>query len=109
MTRDFLTVWVLPVAILLPPVYAMLTPIPLQVLTQLRVYRGVVYRRVFTVAAIACATVRRRWCSARSRIPSPGLDRYRYARPDLDRGGGPVRDHRRAEGISSAMIAAALS
>jgi diguanylate cyclase (GGDEF)-like protein len=48
-------VWVLPVAILLPPVYAMLTPIPLQVLTQLRVHRGVVYRRVFTVAAIAIA------------------------------------------------------
>lgn len=55
MTRDFLTVWVLPVAILLPPVYAMLTPIPLQVLTQFRVHRGVVYRRVFTVAAIAIA------------------------------------------------------
>jgi len=33
----------------------MLTPIPLQVLTQLRVHRGVVYRRVFTVAAIAIA------------------------------------------------------
>ena len=55
MTRDFLTVWVLPVAILLPPVYAMLTPIPLQILTQFRVHRGVVYRRVFTVAAIAAA------------------------------------------------------
>jgi diguanylate cyclase (GGDEF)-like protein len=55
MTRDFLTVWVLPVAILLPPVYAMLTPIPLQILTQFRVHRGVVYRRVFTVAAIALA------------------------------------------------------
>jgi len=54
-TRDFLTVWVLPVAILLPPVYAMLTPIPLQILTQFRVYRGVIYRRVFTVAAIAIA------------------------------------------------------
>jgi diguanylate cyclase (GGDEF)-like protein len=53
MTRDFLTVWVLPVAILLPPVYAMLTPIPLQILTQTRVHKGVVYRRVFTVAAIA--------------------------------------------------------
>ena len=37
MARDFLTVWVLPVAIMLPPVYAMLTPIPLQVLTQWRV------------------------------------------------------------------------
>ena len=29
MTRDFITVWVLPIAILLPPVYAMMTPIPL--------------------------------------------------------------------------------
>ena len=27
--RDFLTVWVLPVAILLPPFYAMVTPVPL--------------------------------------------------------------------------------
>jgi diguanylate cyclase (GGDEF)-like protein len=54
-TRDFLTVWVLPVAILLPPVYAMLTPIPLQILTLTRVYKGVVYRRVFSIASIALA------------------------------------------------------
>src|SRR5208282_4401502 len=52
MTRDFITVWVLPIAILLPPFYAMVTPIPLYVLTQWRVYRGIVYRRVFTVAAM---------------------------------------------------------
>jgi hypothetical protein len=44
---------VLPVAIVLPPVYAMLTPIPLQVLTQWRVHKGVVYRRVFTAGAIS--------------------------------------------------------
>ena len=50
-TRDFLTVWVLPIAVLLPPVYAMVTPIPLYVLTQWWVSRGLVYRRVFTVAA----------------------------------------------------------
>src|SRR6202007_365345 len=55
MVRDFLTVWVLPVAILLPPFYAMVTPIPLLVLTQYRVHRGVVYRRVFTGAAIGLA------------------------------------------------------
>jgi diguanylate cyclase (GGDEF)-like protein len=53
MTRDFLTVWVLPVAILLPPIYAMLAPIPLQVLTQLCVHKGVPFRRVFTAAAIS--------------------------------------------------------
>jgi len=28
LVRDFLTVWVLPVAILLPPAYAMVTPVP---------------------------------------------------------------------------------
>jgi len=55
MVRDFLTVWVLPVAILLPPFYAMVTPIPLLMLTQWRVHRGVVYRRVFTGAAIGLA------------------------------------------------------
>jgi diguanylate cyclase (GGDEF)-like protein len=55
MTRDFITVWVLPIAILLPPFYAMVTPIPLYVLTQFWVFRGVVYRRVFTVGAIALA------------------------------------------------------
>jgi diguanylate cyclase (GGDEF)-like protein len=50
--RDFLTVWVLPVAIALPPVYAMFAPIPLLIFTQLYIHRGIVYRRVFTAAAI---------------------------------------------------------
>lgn len=52
-TRDFSTVWVLPTAILLPPVYAALIPIPMFVLNQLLVHRGIIYRRVFTVAAIS--------------------------------------------------------
>jgi diguanylate cyclase (GGDEF)-like protein len=55
MTRDFLTAWVLPVAIVLPPVYAMFTPIPLQVLHQFRVHKGVAFRRVFTAASISLA------------------------------------------------------
>ncbi|HZR49449.1 MAG TPA: GGDEF domain-containing protein [Streptosporangiaceae bacterium] len=55
MVRDFLTVWVLPIAILLPPVYAMVAPIPLLWLTQRRVHRGVVYRRVFTAGAMGLA------------------------------------------------------
>src|ERR1035441_7547527 len=45
LTRDFITAWVLPIAILLPPVYAMVTPIPLLVLTQWRIHKGVIYRR----------------------------------------------------------------
>jgi diguanylate cyclase (GGDEF)-like protein len=52
MTRDFITVWVLPIAILLPPVYAMMAPLPLYVLTQWRVHRGIIYRWVFTIGAI---------------------------------------------------------
>ena len=55
MTRDFITVWVLPVAIVLPPVFAVVTPIPLLMLTQWRVHKGVLYRRVFTAAAMGLA------------------------------------------------------
>jgi diguanylate cyclase (GGDEF)-like protein len=53
MTRDFITVWVLPAAILLPPEYALLIPIPLLALIQWWVHRGVVYRRVFSAATIS--------------------------------------------------------
>jgi diguanylate cyclase (GGDEF)-like protein len=55
LVRDFITAWVLPVAILLPPVYAMVTPIPLLVLTQWRIHKGVIYRRVFTAGAMGLA------------------------------------------------------
>jgi len=55
MVRDFITAWVLPVAILLPPVYAMIMPVPLYLLTQLLAARGVIYRRVFSAAAISLA------------------------------------------------------
>jgi diguanylate cyclase (GGDEF)-like protein len=40
------------VAILLPPVYAVVAPVPLYVLTQLRVHKGVIHHRVFTAAAM---------------------------------------------------------
>lgn len=49
--RDLLTVWYLPAVILLPPVYALLAPLPIQALKHWRVQRGVVHRRVFTIAA----------------------------------------------------------
>ncbi len=54
-TRDFITVWVLPVAILLPPVYAVVAPFPLLMLTQWLVFRGLLYRRVFTAGAMSLA------------------------------------------------------
>jgi diguanylate cyclase (GGDEF)-like protein len=52
LTRDLQGVWYLTLAVLLPPVYVMLAPIPLVLLKQLRVARNVVYRRVFSAAAI---------------------------------------------------------
>lgn len=51
-TRDFSTIWVLPTAILLPPVYAILMPIPMLIVMQFWVHPGVVHRRVFTSATI---------------------------------------------------------
>jgi diguanylate cyclase (GGDEF)-like protein len=59
--RDLTTVWCLPVAILLPPFYALIVPGPLLALTQLRVHRGIVYRRVFSAAAIALAYAAASW------------------------------------------------
>ncbi|GAA0387997.1 hypothetical protein GCM10009530_43850 [Microbispora corallina] len=54
-SRDLLSAWWLPAAFLLPPLYAVLAPIPLQILLQLRVRATVVYRRVFSAAAIGLA------------------------------------------------------
>jgi diguanylate cyclase (GGDEF)-like protein len=51
-SRDMHAVWELPVAILLPLAYAPLTPIIRIALTQWRVRRGSVHRRVFSAAAL---------------------------------------------------------
>ena len=56
MVRDFITAWVLPAAILLPPVYAMMMPIPLYLLTQSLAPRPrVIYKRLFSAAVISLA------------------------------------------------------
>ncbi|RBQ17471.1 GGDEF domain-containing protein [Spongiactinospora rosea] len=54
-SRDLLSAWWLPVALLLPPFYALLAPIPLQILLQTRVRQTVIYRRVCSSAAIGLA------------------------------------------------------
>jgi diguanylate cyclase (GGDEF)-like protein len=56
-TRDFTTVWVLPIAIVLPPVYAAIVPIPMFLVMRLWVHRGVVHRTVFTAASISLTYV----------------------------------------------------
>jgi diguanylate cyclase (GGDEF)-like protein len=50
--KDVQGVWELPVAILLPPLYALIIPITWIALTQVRVRRAPVYRRVFSAAAV---------------------------------------------------------
>jgi diguanylate cyclase (GGDEF)-like protein len=56
MVHDFITAWVLPAAILLPPVYAMIMPIPLYLLTQSLAPRPrVIYKRLFSAAVISLA------------------------------------------------------
>ncbi len=54
-SRDLLSAWWLPVALLLPPLFALLAPVPLGLLLQLRVRRGPVFRRVFSSAALGIA------------------------------------------------------
>jgi diguanylate cyclase (GGDEF)-like protein len=49
--RDLLSAWWLPVALLLPPVCALLIPLPMQALLQLRVRRTLLHRRAIVSAA----------------------------------------------------------
>ena len=66
--RDLLSAWWLPVALLLPPLFALAAPAILGLLIHVRVHRGAVYRRVFSTAALglagACASALFRWLTA---------------------------------------------
>jgi hypothetical protein len=53
--KDVYTIWELPVIVLLPFLYALLMPIARMALTQWRVRRAPLYRRVFSAAAIGIA------------------------------------------------------
>lgn len=53
--RDVYAIWDLPCALLLPPVWSLLAPVPRQMLSYLRVRRGVVHRRVFSAAVVGLA------------------------------------------------------
>jgi diguanylate cyclase (GGDEF)-like protein len=53
LTRDFSSIWVLPTAILLPPIYGALVPISVVAVLHLYVHRGVMHRMVFTAATLS--------------------------------------------------------
>jgi diguanylate cyclase (GGDEF)-like protein len=50
--KDLYAVWELPIAILLPPLFALIAPIPRIILTQWRIRQIDSYRRAFTAAVI---------------------------------------------------------
>jgi diguanylate cyclase (GGDEF)-like protein len=52
MVKDVQGVWELPVAILLPPFFALVVPLAQTALTQWRVRQALLHRRVFTAAAV---------------------------------------------------------
>lgn len=54
-SRDMLSAWWLPIAILLPPAYALFAPIPLSVMLYVRARPVLLFRRVFNAAAIGLA------------------------------------------------------
>jgi diguanylate cyclase (GGDEF)-like protein len=56
-TRDFSSIWILPTAILLPPVYSLLIAIPIVATLQLWVHPGMIYRRVFSAATLGLSYV----------------------------------------------------
>jgi hypothetical protein len=53
LVRDVNAVWELPLALLLPPFYALLVPIPRMALVQWRVRKTLPHRRVFTGPAVS--------------------------------------------------------
>ena len=53
LVKDVYAIWELPAAILLPPVFALLVPIPRIVLTQWRIRQIAPHRRVFTAGVIS--------------------------------------------------------
>ena len=51
LVRDFSSIWTVPAAILLPPVYAAMAPIAFSAAMYLFIHRGVPHRQIFTAAA----------------------------------------------------------
>jgi len=54
-SRDLLSAWWLPIALLLPPVYALLSPVVVGIALYVRGTRAPFYRRIFSVAALGLA------------------------------------------------------
>ena len=76
LARDVYAIWDLSAAVLLPPLYALLIPLPRAVLTEWRIRRTLLHRRVYSTAAYGLAY------AVASVV-------FRSAAPVLRGGGGP--------------------
>jgi diguanylate cyclase (GGDEF)-like protein len=79
-TRDVYAIWDLPAAVLLPPLYALLIPLPRAVLTEWRIRRTLLHRRAYSTSAHGLAY------AAASLV-------FRSAVPALCGGGGGSAGH----------------
>jgi diguanylate cyclase (GGDEF)-like protein len=75
LTRDVFAIWDLPAAVLLPPLYALVIPLPRAVLTEWRIRRTLLHRRAYSTAAEGLS------CAAASVV-------FRSAMPSLAGAGG---------------------
>jgi diguanylate cyclase (GGDEF)-like protein len=94
MTRDLQEVWYLSIALLLPPVYVLLAPIPLVVMKQLRVRRNLIHRRVFSIASIGLG------------YGAASVEFHSGVRPLLD---GSLSPSAHAIGLLAGIVAAAVT
>jgi diguanylate cyclase (GGDEF)-like protein len=94
LTRDLQEVWYLSVALLLPPVYALLAPIPLVIMKQWRVRRNLAHRRLFSIASNGLG------------YGAASLEFHRAFQPLL---GAPPGTGAHSAGWLGAIIAAALT
>jgi diguanylate cyclase (GGDEF)-like protein len=107
-SRDLLSAWWLPVALLLPPFYALIAPVLLGLLLYLRVGRGPLYRRVFSSAALglagACASILfRALAPVAPQAPSTGWLTYPGAQE------GFVRPEQAGIAVGCAVVFAVLN
>lgn len=63
--RDMLDAWTLPLALLLPPAYALLATVPLKLFAHWRVRRVLPHRLVFNMAAVGVSLGLTSWVSVR--------------------------------------------
>jgi diguanylate cyclase (GGDEF)-like protein len=71
LARDVYAIWDLPVAVLLPPLYALVIPLPRALLTEWRIRRTLLHRRAYSTAA-PCLAYAAASLVFRSAVPALG-------------------------------------